>query len=112
MGPFEYKGELLTTNVDNTVHGPGHHSVLVDGDNYYIVYHRHDIPKAIHGFNRQICIDELHFNDDGTIDIEDVNMLRRLIVRQRDETAVPWAADVNGDGIVNAVDFVLLTGEL
>lgn len=51
-------------------------------------------------------------NDDGTIDIEDVNMLRRLIVRQRDETAVPWAADVNGDGIVNAVDFVLLTGEL
>lgn len=68
MGPFEYKGELLTTNTDNTVHGPGHHSILVDGDHYYIVYHRHDIPKAIHGFNRQICIDELHFNADGTIE--------------------------------------------
>lgn len=67
MGPFEYKGELLTTNTDGTVHGPGHHSILVDGDHYYIVYHRHDIAKAIHGFNRQVCIDELHFNDDGTI---------------------------------------------
>lgn len=67
MGPFEYKGELLTTNTDNTVHGPGHHSILVDGDHYYIVYHRHDIPKAIHGFNRQVCIDELTFDDNGNI---------------------------------------------
>ncbi len=67
MGPFEYKGELLTTNTDNTVHGPGHHSIFVDGDHYYIVYHRHDIPKAIHGFNRQICIDELTFDDKGNI---------------------------------------------
>ncbi len=67
MGPFEYKGELLTTNADGTVHGPGHHSVMKDGDHYYIVYHRHDIPKAIHGFNRQICIDELTFDADGNI---------------------------------------------
>lgn len=67
MGPFEYKGELLTTNEDNTVHGPGHHSILEDDGHYYIVYHRHDIPKAIHGFNRQVCIDELFFNEDGTI---------------------------------------------
>jgi hypothetical protein len=28
MGPFEYKGEILTTNEDETVHGPGHHSIL------------------------------------------------------------------------------------
>lgn len=67
MGPFEYKGELLTTNKDNTVHGPGHHSILEDNGHYYIVYHRHDIPKAIHGFNRQVCIDELFFNEDGSI---------------------------------------------
>lgn len=67
MGPFTYQGELLTTTTDGTVHGPGHHSILQDGDHYYIVYHRHDIAKAIHGFNRQVCMDELLFNDDGTI---------------------------------------------
>lgn len=67
MGPFEYKGELLTTNYDGTVHGPGHHSILQDGKDYYIVYHRHDIAKAIHGFNRQVCIDKLEFNKDGSI---------------------------------------------
>ena len=40
MGPFEYKGEILTTNEDETIHGPGHHSVLEIDGKYYIVYHR------------------------------------------------------------------------
>ncbi|MCR5131897.1 MAG: family 43 glycosylhydrolase [Prevotella sp.] len=68
MGPYEYQGCILETNDDRTVHGPGHHSILQDGDEYYIVYHRHNIPQATHGFNRQICIDELHFTADGKIE--------------------------------------------
>ncbi|MBR1667270.1 MAG: family 43 glycosylhydrolase [Bacteroidaceae bacterium] len=67
MGPFEYKGEILTTNEDETVHGPGHHSVIEVGGKYYIVYHRHNNPKSIHGFNRQVCIDELKFDAQGNI---------------------------------------------
>ena len=67
MGPFEYKGELLTTNEDETVHGPGHHSVIEVDGRYYIVYHRHNNPKSVHGFNRQVCIDELKFDDEGNI---------------------------------------------
>lgn len=67
MGPYEYKGCILKTNADGTVHGPGHHSILVDGDHYYIVYHRHNLPRSIHGFNRQVCIDEMHFDKDGNI---------------------------------------------
>jgi hypothetical protein len=67
MGPFEYQGELLTTNQDQTVHGPGHHSVIEADGHYYIVYHRHNNPKSVHGFNRQVCIDELRFDADGRI---------------------------------------------
>ena len=67
MGPFEYKGELLTTNEDQTVHGPGHHSVLEADGRYFIVYHRHNIAKSVHGFNRQVCIDEMKFDADGNI---------------------------------------------
>ncbi len=67
MGPFEYKGELLTTNEDETVHGPGHHSIIDIDGKYYIVYHRHNNPKSIHGFNRQVCIDELRFDAQGNI---------------------------------------------
>jgi len=67
MGPFEYKGEILTTNEDETVHGPGHHSIIQQGNKYYIVYHRHNNPKSIHGFNRQVCIDRLEFDAQGNI---------------------------------------------
>lgn len=67
MGPWEYKGELLTTNEDGTVHGPGHHSILEQDGNYYIVYHRHNIAKSVHGFNRQLCIDKIEFDANGDI---------------------------------------------
>ncbi|MCK8621681.1 family 43 glycosylhydrolase [Prevotella sp. E13-27] len=67
MGPFEYKGCILKTNADQTVHGPGHHSILKEGDRYYIVYHRHNLPRSVHGFNRQVCIDEMKFDAEGNI---------------------------------------------
>ncbi len=67
MGPFEYKGCILRTNADGTVHGPGHNSVLQDGDDYYIVYHRHNNPHSTGGFHRQVCIDRLTFDANGNI---------------------------------------------
>ena len=72
MGPYEYKGTILKTNDDGTVHGPGHHSVLEDVNEkgekeYYIVYHRHDNPHSTRGFHRQICIDKLEFDKEGNI---------------------------------------------
>lgn len=67
LGPYTYKGCILKTNEDGTVHGPGHHSVFQDGDDYYIVYHRHDNPHSNRGFHRQICVDKLEFLPDGSI---------------------------------------------
>jgi len=67
MGPFEYKGEIITTNADETVHGPGHHSILEHDGKYFIVYHRHNNPKSVHGFNRQVCVDLMEFDDNGNI---------------------------------------------
>ena len=67
LGPYKYQGCILETNADGTVHGPGHHSILQEGDNYYIVYHRHDNPHSNRGFHRQLCIDKMEFMPDGTI---------------------------------------------
>ena len=67
MGPYEYKGCILKTNSDQTIHGPGHHSILKKDGKYYIVYHRHNLPRSVHGFNRQICIDEMRFDNEGNI---------------------------------------------
>lgn len=48
-------------------------------------------------------------NDDGLVDDRDLELLRRIVVSLPDDSAVRWAADVNGDGIVNAVDFVAMS---
>ena len=47
-------------------------------------------------------------NDDGQIDAEDLALLRRLIVSLPDNASVRWAADINGDGTVNDIDYVTL----
>ena len=67
LGPYEYKGCILETNEDGTVHGPGHHSILKEGYDYYIVYHRHDNPHSNRGFHRQLCMDKMEFAADGSI---------------------------------------------
>jgi len=69
LGPFT-SGEnnpILATTADGTVDGPGHHCVLKDNDDYYIVYHRHDNPHSSGGEFRQLCIDSLIFENDSTI---------------------------------------------
>lgn len=68
-GPFT-PGEnnpILSTNDDQTVHGPGHHSVLQEGDDFYIVYHKHDYPMTRGGLSRQVCVDKMIFENDSTI---------------------------------------------
>ncbi len=68
-GPFTpgANNPILSTNEDKSVHGPGHHSILKNGDDYYIVYHRHDYPMTRGGMSRQVCIDSLIFENDTTI---------------------------------------------
>lgn len=58
---------ILSSNDDNTINGPAHHSVLKENDDYYIVYHRHDNPHSTGGEFRQVCVDKLIFENDSTI---------------------------------------------
>lgn len=68
-GPFTpgANNPILSTNPDKSVHGPGHHSVLKNNDDYYIVYHRHDFPMTRGGLSRQVCVDSMVFLNDSTI---------------------------------------------
>lgn len=70
MGPFTFadNNPILETNEDGTIHGPGHHSILKEGDEYYIVYHRHNIPNFTRGMHRQIAVDKLTFDAEGRIE--------------------------------------------
>ena len=56
------------------IYGTGHNSTIQvpNKDEWYLVYHRFTYPKGIAmgregGYNREVCIDELAFNPDGSI---------------------------------------------
>ena len=65
---------ILSKDTAAGIYGTGHNSVVqIPGrDEWYIVYHRFNYPNGIHmgeaaGYNREVCIDKLEFNEDGTI---------------------------------------------
>jgi len=65
FGPFERIGKILESD-DKVGTGAGHHSVIQNKGQYYIVYHRHPL-GATDGCDRVVCIDYMNFNEDGTI---------------------------------------------
>jgi len=69
MGPFTYgkNNPIIATNEDGSVHGPGHQSVLQEGNAFYMVYHRHNNPNSEGGFHRQIVADKMQFDSEGNI---------------------------------------------
>lgn len=67
---------ILSKEPSKGIYGTGHNSVLqVPGkDEWYIVYHRFSRPNGIKmgdaaGFHREVCIDKLEFNEDGSIKV-------------------------------------------
>lgn len=63
---------ILIQSPEKDIYGPAHCSVLqVPGkkDKWYIVYHRINKGYLKHGpgWHREVCIDRLEFNEDGTI---------------------------------------------
>lgn len=68
-GPFVYgvNNPILASGDGGAIDGPGHHSILKEGDSYYIVYHRHNNPHSTGGEFRQVCVDKMTFADAYTI---------------------------------------------
>ena len=75
LGPIKVAADpvILIQRPEQQIYGPAHNSVLqIPGkDEWYIVYHRIN-PAYIDrengpGFHREVCIDRMEFNADGTI---------------------------------------------
>lgn len=76
IGPISISDNNLILQKDpsNGIYGTGHNSVLqIPGkDEWYVVYHRFSYPDGIKmgdaaGFNREVCIDRIYFDDKGNI---------------------------------------------
>lgn len=75
-GPLEIpENNIVIQGLPNLgIHATGHNSVLQipNTDEWYITYHRFSYPTGIKmgdagGFHREVCMDKLEFNADGTI---------------------------------------------
>ncbi|MCF6410234.1 family 43 glycosylhydrolase [Pseudalkalibacillus salsuginis] len=68
MGPWTKQGVILSKDLSQGIKATGHHTVLnvPNTEDYYMVYHRHAIPGG-NGYNREVMIDKMEFNEDGTI---------------------------------------------
>jgi arabinoxylan arabinofuranohydrolase len=80
LGPFKYKGVILRKMNSGT----NHHSITEYKGKWYMFYHNSDLyyenhPEleqkfgwghqgGLHPFRRSICVDELHYRKDGTIE--------------------------------------------
>lgn len=76
LGPIEIPKDniVIQGNKSEGIYATGHNSVLQipNKDEWYIVYHRFPYPTGINmgdaaGFHREVAIDKLEFNADGTI---------------------------------------------
>lgn len=61
---------VLSSNTANNIIGPGHHSILLYNKKYYIIYHRiASTNTQAKDLLREICIDELSFDNVGNINM-------------------------------------------
>lgn len=76
LGPIEIpENNIVIQGIpDQGIYATGHNSVLQipNKDEWYLTYHRFSYPTGIKmgeagGFHREVCIDKLEFNADGTI---------------------------------------------
>jgi arabinoxylan arabinofuranohydrolase len=76
LGPLEIPKDniVIQGNPEKGIYATGHNSVVQvpNKDQWFIVYHRFLFPEGIKmgdsaGFHREVCIDKLEFNPDGTI---------------------------------------------
>lgn len=64
-GPFTEAANspILVSDSTKKVYGPGHHAVVQLANETYILYHKHRIPFQTGTACRQLCINQLEFDD-------------------------------------------------
>ena len=67
-GPWTRRGVVLQKRLEAGIKGTGHHSVVraPGTDTWYVAYHRFAVPAG-NGTNREVAVDRMEFNTDGTI---------------------------------------------
>lgn len=63
LGPWTHRGRLINERLPSET---SHQAIVEFRDKWYIVYHNAALPGG-GPYKRSVCIDELYYNDDGTM---------------------------------------------
>jgi hypothetical protein len=107
MGPWTYRGRILDTT---TPTGTNHHSYAEYAGRWFCAYHT---SPAGDDYHRRVCVDEMFYNSDGTIQkvVQTSNGPAPVSGNPTpDPTTVPGAnlGDVNSSGTIDIVDALLV----
>jgi arabinoxylan arabinofuranohydrolase len=93
------------------VYGPGHQSIVDLRGQHYILYHKHRLPFVPGNAFRQICMNPLHFEDNGlqikniipenTVEIPVLSKAKRKIVTPTELVASSFKDQHSGPGNVS-----------
>ena len=64
-GPYEYKG-ILNEIAGNS--NTNHQSIVEFKNDWYFIYHNGGIQPDGSSYSRSVCIDPLHYNEDGSLE--------------------------------------------
>lgn len=112
---------ILVQNATLGIYGTGHNSVIqIPGkDEWYMVYHRFTRPRGITmagdsaGYFREVCIDKLEFNTNGTIKpiVPTIEGIQPVALGD-EETSIPVVKKEQPKGRVVSKDFFSINGVL
>ena len=68
LGPYKYVGKIMEQDETSYNCWTNHHSVINFQGHWYLFYHHNDYSPKFDK-NRSVCVDELFFNPDGTIQL-------------------------------------------
>jgi beta-xylosidase len=99
LGPFKEGPDspILVTDAASNVISPGHHTIFQDKGKDYILYHRHSIPFDPNFIGRQLCVDEIEFRKDGSIQKVTPTHTGPKLIAGRDHGRLPATATASSE---------------
>ncbi len=90
LGPYIYGSgnPIIETNEVVNIYGPGHHSVILHENNYFLVYHRQDRDHEDWCDFRFTCMAKINFNGTQISSVEPINDLASYFNKPRTNLAL------------------------
>ncbi|MCF0202878.1 MAG: family 43 glycosylhydrolase [Bacteroidaceae bacterium] len=100
-GPFEYKGLIMEEWPNGC--WTNHHSLMEYKGEWYLFYHHNDYSPNFDK-NRSVCVDKVHFNPDGTIQLVKPTLRGVGITDAHTRIQIDRYSDISGKAHIEYLD--------